>query len=110
MSRIAPRRRGRVRGIAEQTHTEAILRDALDLATDHGTREWVGGEPTIAPNAFGGHDLTAGDRTYRLVDDDGELTFHVFTGARAMLPRDTVTFATPRYRYIISELIAEDLR
>jgi hypothetical protein len=82
---------------------------ALDLATDHGQREWRGGQPPVKANALGGFDFTTGPDTFRLLEDDTEVVLHRFTNGSAMLLTDTARFSRG-FSYVAAEIIAEALR
>jgi hypothetical protein len=92
------------------TLTEQLASMALNMATDHGTRTWRGGEAPMTANRFGGYDFTttSGD-TYRLVPDDNTVMLYRFTNGRAMLLTDEARFSKG-FAHLAAQAIADAIR
>lgn len=91
-----------------KTQAQTIATDALEMATDYGTRTWMR-EPKLTDNAFDGSDIRHGDITYRLTMDDNTVRLFVFVGGNAMLLKDEASF-TSGMAFIAADYIAEAMR
>lgn len=98
---------------AMDTTTDTLLTrtadEALEQATDYGTRTWIRGVPRTE-NDLGGYDFHAsGGITVRLTQDDNRLLLHVFTGGPAMLLKEDASFSAG-LAHLAAAYIAEVLR
>lgn len=91
------------------TTAQQIATDALEQATDHGTRTWLRA-PRVTQNAFGGTDIRQCEVTYRTAMDDNEVAFYVFHNGDAMLLAEQAHMTASMAAYMLPAYIADALR
>ena len=89
-----------------RTQAQQIAAEALEQATDYGTRRWLRA-PRVDDNDFGGTDIRHGGRLYRTAQADTDVVLYVMTANGVLQERAEFTKGLA---HLAATLIAEALR
>jgi hypothetical protein len=89
-----------------RTQAHEVAAEALERATDYGTRHWLRA-PRVEDNAYGGTDITQDGRLYRTAQADTDVILYVMTANGVLQERAEFSKGLA---HLAAALIAEALR